>query len=240
MKTIRRERIDESSDRIPHIFLSHNHNNKSIVRKLARDLNKFGIDVWLDEWEIKVGESLHKSIGKAIEKSKYIGIAITPEFVKSDWCNDELIQALAREKRERKTVILPLLFKQAKSLPFIDDRLYLDFSYSYFKSLTHLCALLHEANPKIISSYLNFEPIENYRDVHNILLELGWNGYQLVDEMEFKLLSELIEFAGSSIKSVKKSIVKSNTNELQYYTDLGWKLKNKFPNHPLIKQLFEE
>ena len=43
------------------IFLSHNSKDKPFVRKLADDLRKKGHYVWVDEAEIKVGDSL---IGK--------------------------------------------------------------------------------------------------------------------------------------------------------------------------------
>jgi hypothetical protein len=40
------------------IFLSHNNKDKIFTRKLARDLKYAGIKVWLDEAELKIGDSL--------------------------------------------------------------------------------------------------------------------------------------------------------------------------------------
>lgn len=40
------------------IFLSHNHNDKPFVRRLAHDLQAVGVRVWLDESEIMVGDYL--------------------------------------------------------------------------------------------------------------------------------------------------------------------------------------
>ena len=39
------------------VFLSHNHNGKPFVRKLARDLENHGVHYWLDEAEMKIGDS---------------------------------------------------------------------------------------------------------------------------------------------------------------------------------------
>ncbi|WP_148934971.1 toll/interleukin-1 receptor domain-containing protein, partial [Escherichia coli] len=39
------------------VFLSHNHNDKPFVRKLARDLENHGVHYWLDEAEMKIGDS---------------------------------------------------------------------------------------------------------------------------------------------------------------------------------------
>lgn len=42
------------------IFLSHNSKDKEFVRRLANRLESYGVKVWVDEAEIKVGESLIK------------------------------------------------------------------------------------------------------------------------------------------------------------------------------------
>lgn len=40
---------------MPTIFLSHTSIDKPFVEKLARDLQRLGISVWYDKYEIKVG-----------------------------------------------------------------------------------------------------------------------------------------------------------------------------------------
>ena len=37
------------------VFLSHNSDDKSVVRDLAEKLKARGIKVWLDEWELVAG-----------------------------------------------------------------------------------------------------------------------------------------------------------------------------------------
>jgi TIR domain len=70
--------------RRPDIFISHSSRDKAFVRKLVQNLNKVGVDAWLDEWELDVGESLHRSLGLALEKSRFVGIIISPKFVASE------------------------------------------------------------------------------------------------------------------------------------------------------------
>ena len=48
------------------VFLSHNSADKPFVRKLALDLEKAGVRCWLDEAEIKVGDSLLDKIRDGI------------------------------------------------------------------------------------------------------------------------------------------------------------------------------
>jgi esterase/lipase superfamily enzyme len=44
----------------PLVFICHSSKDKVFVKKLAADLRKQEIDVWLDEWNMNVGDSIHK------------------------------------------------------------------------------------------------------------------------------------------------------------------------------------
>ena len=50
------------------IFLSHSSKDKEFVRKLADDLKTYGLSVWFDEWEIKVGDSITNKISQGIDE----------------------------------------------------------------------------------------------------------------------------------------------------------------------------
>lgn len=50
------------------IFLSHNVADKPFVRRIARDLDNQGVRCWVDEAEIKVGDSLIEKIRQGIDK----------------------------------------------------------------------------------------------------------------------------------------------------------------------------
>src|SRR6187401_975566 len=95
--------------RQPDLFLSHSSRDKPFVRRLAEDLTFCEIDVWLDEWELQVGESLHDRIGDALEKSRFAGIILGDNFSDSEWARSELKQALAKERRSGPGSVLPLL-----------------------------------------------------------------------------------------------------------------------------------
>lgn len=111
-------------------------------------------NVWLDEWELQVGDPLHICIGKALEQAAYVAVVISPDSVKSRWCQAELEQALTREKRTGKKVVLPLIHRRVMLPPFLEGRMYLDFSDSYFGSLAQLAAFLHGAPRKKVASHL--------------------------------------------------------------------------------------
>jgi hypothetical protein len=45
-------------------FLSHNFADKHLARRLATDLQQHGIDVWLDEQQMLVGDSIRTGVNR--------------------------------------------------------------------------------------------------------------------------------------------------------------------------------
>ena len=55
------------------IFLSHSHADKDFARRLAMDLKRAGVRIWLDEAELKIGDSLIEKIREGIDQMEYLG-----------------------------------------------------------------------------------------------------------------------------------------------------------------------
>ena len=114
------------------IFLCHSSNDKSFVRKLSRDLILRGAKVWMDEAEIKLGDSLFDKIGSGIKNSKYLGVILSKASTNSNWVKKELDIALNREIKENRVVVLPILLENCELPPFLESKLYADFSVSEY------------------------------------------------------------------------------------------------------------
>ena len=95
-------------------FISHASEDKDeIVRELADALKENGFEVWYDEFELKIGDSLRKKIDNGLAKSKYGIVIISPSFVKKNWPEYELNGMVAKEMNGHK-VILPIWHKITK------------------------------------------------------------------------------------------------------------------------------
>jgi hypothetical protein len=117
------ERIERGIRRTskPDIFVSHSSKDKKAAAQLASDLNFCGIDVWLDQWELQIGQSLADELARAMNESRYIAILITANYNKSVWTKAEYKKALSREQKEERTVMLPILLGEAELPEFIED-----------------------------------------------------------------------------------------------------------------------
>lgn len=113
------------------IFLSHTSADKSFVRELKTQLEMHGVkDVWLDEAEIQIGDSLTKKIEEGLTRTKYIGVVLSPRSIKSSWVERELQIAINREIGTGEVVVLPLLYEKCELPVFLQGKMYADFTSS--------------------------------------------------------------------------------------------------------------
>lgn len=91
-------------------FISHASEDKdSFVRPLAEYLEKQGIEIWYDEYSLKVGDSLSEQIDAGLSQSKYAVLVLSKVYFEKFWAKEELkgIRALVSANQ---TKILPIWF----------------------------------------------------------------------------------------------------------------------------------
>ena len=89
-------------------FISHATEDKnSIVRPLAKILTNMGFQIWYDEFELRVGDSLRQSIDKGLVNSNYGIVILSKAFFEKNWPQYEL-NGLTAKEIEGKKVILPV------------------------------------------------------------------------------------------------------------------------------------
>ncbi len=97
------------------LFISHASEDKEeFVRPLADELKKLGIKVWYDEFTLKVGDSLRKSIDHGLLKSKYGTVILSSTFCSKSWTQYEFDSMITREMNGHK-MILPIWHKVTKN-----------------------------------------------------------------------------------------------------------------------------
>lgn len=121
--------IDKEFD----FFISHASEDKDdFVRELAQALKAESLEVWYDEFELKIGDSLRKKIDIGLSRSKYGIVIVSQNFIRKNWTEYELNGMVAREMDGHK-VILPIWHKISKNdvlkySPTLADKLALNTS----------------------------------------------------------------------------------------------------------------
>jgi len=89
-------------------FICHASEDKTqAARQIADALIELSHKVWLDEYELTVGDSLRQKIDEGLSKSKFGIVILSPNFFKKKWPQAELDGMASREINGRK-VILPV------------------------------------------------------------------------------------------------------------------------------------
>ena len=90
------------------VFVSHASEDKEdFVKHLVIALQASGYKVWYDEFTLKVGDSLRRSIDAGLANSRYGIVVFSPAFFEKNWTQYELDGLVDREMKGHK-VILPI------------------------------------------------------------------------------------------------------------------------------------
>ena len=110
------------------VFLCHSSADREFVRRLAEDLANVGIRTWVDESELRVGDSLIERIGAAIENAAFVCVVLSKTSIESPWVRRELQLALTNEFAARPVMVLPILLERVSVPHFLQDKVYADFT----------------------------------------------------------------------------------------------------------------
>jgi len=95
------------------IFISYSTKDKEFVDKLSLALLKKNIPIWRDVWQISVGEYIDNSIKEALQKSYYVCLVVSKNFLQSNWIQKELEIALSRQSKENiQNFIIPIIIDE--------------------------------------------------------------------------------------------------------------------------------
>jgi hypothetical protein len=130
------------------IFISYSHQDKNFVDQLAAQLVRNRVYVWLDRWELHVGDSITSRIEQAITTASALLVILSKASVESAWIKREINSGLVRELEERRVVVLPVLVEDCAIPLFLRDKLYADFRRNFDDGLrTILEATARISNP---------------------------------------------------------------------------------------------
>ncbi|MBI2305350.1 MAG: toll/interleukin-1 receptor domain-containing protein [Chloroflexi bacterium] len=222
---------------LPQVFLAHSSEDHVKVGRLAYDLRRRGIPVWYDEWELRVGDSLHDKIEHGIRSSGYLMVVLSPHSVESPWVKKELNAALSMELEKRQLFVIPALIAECEAPLFLKDKMYADFRSDYAKGLDQVLArLLPEGTVStmlknvdslelhLLPAFTNGELVQEY-DLNRIM--------QAINSVEHRIGLDLTRF-----RLMKKGqiVAASHINQLLAPIDrirLNLGLAVKWQHHPI-------
>ena len=95
------------------LFLSHSSKDKSVVRELAERLRADGLRIWLDDWEIRPGDSIPAKIEEGLERSRTLVLCMSANSFGSEWGQLESGTFRFRDPLNKERRLIPLRLDNA-------------------------------------------------------------------------------------------------------------------------------
>jgi type III secretory pathway component EscV len=152
-------------------FLSYNSKDANLARRLALDLESAHISVWLDQWQLKVGEAFEQEIVRGIENAEFVIVLLTRASVTSDWVNREWRHKILGEAQFKRIGVIPVRGERCIIPDLLAQRSHADISGgSYPFGLRRLLEMLRhytrddkiaipKSPPLEVSEFSNMLPI---------------------------------------------------------------------------------
>lgn len=115
-----------STQKHPHVFLSHNSADKPYVEKLASALQLVGCQVWFDAWKIRPGDSIPSAINEGLKDFDVFLLIWSRHAAASRWVEGEMNSALTRLMNDPKCKLVPVVLDDAQLPPLIQHIRYAD------------------------------------------------------------------------------------------------------------------
>jgi uncharacterized protein DUF1883/TIR domain-containing protein len=98
--------VDGDDGRVWDVFISHAGEDKAaVVRPLAEALRERGVEVWFDEFELKIGDSLRRKIDTGLARSKFGIVVLSRSFFAKGWPQYELDGIVSRSVSGEQTLL---------------------------------------------------------------------------------------------------------------------------------------
>lgn len=111
---------------LPSVFISYAHEDRSLAEVIAAGLSHRGCKVWIDEGELRAGDSIIDRIAEGVDQTDFLVGLVSGTSVDSDWCRRELSLALTGELAgDRIPKVIPLRVGQVNMPATLRDKLHL-------------------------------------------------------------------------------------------------------------------
>jgi hypothetical protein len=186
------------------VFISYSHNDKDFVDKLALILVDRRIRVFIDRWEMKLGDSITNKVQDAISDASFLMVILSKSSVQSNWCKREITSALVLELERKRVVLLPILIEDCEIPLFLRDKFYADFRSSFDNGLKTVLESLSKMNNDESGRLENINEPETFSDYavnwgirgSNFELNIDVVEYSTDEHRPFTVLTNII-FTGN-------------------------------------------
>ena len=120
------------------VFISHRIADVDLATHLAQELRESGFTVWLDEWEINIGDSIVQKMQEGLEGTAFLVLCYSDRGVLAPWISREWMSALARQLQGHDVKVLPVRLSGGEPPAILSDIKYADLVRDWKKGVGDL------------------------------------------------------------------------------------------------------
>ena len=124
------------------VFISYRRDDVREAEKLANEIRAAGHQVWLDEWNINLGDSIVGQINEGLEAANYVVICYSSSGVSSQWMSREWMSVLARQLNGHGIKLVPVRLTGGTPPAILADILYVDLIKDWSGGITRLLGVI--------------------------------------------------------------------------------------------------
>ena len=126
---------------MPNVFISHRGADAILAEKLAVGVRAAGHKVWLDTWEVNVGDQIVERMNEGLTGSTYLVVCYSSSGI-APWMNIEWISALARQLNGEGVKVLPVRLSGKDAPAILAGTKYADLMRDWNHGMTELLAAI--------------------------------------------------------------------------------------------------
>jgi len=124
------------------IFVSHRIADANAAERLAEELRARGHRVWLDFWEIRLGDSIVEKMNEGLRDCSYVVLCYSDAGSTSPWMSREWMSALARQLGGAGVIVLPVRLTGGSPPAILADIKYADLTADWDGGVNALCTAI--------------------------------------------------------------------------------------------------
>jgi hypothetical protein len=120
------------------VFISHRKSDDREAEQLATEIRNAGHHVWLDMWDINIGDSIVERMNEGLEGASYLILCYSTSGVTSAWMGREWMSALAAQLNGEGVKILPVILTGGQPPFILKDMMYVDLTRDWAEGVKRL------------------------------------------------------------------------------------------------------
>jgi len=123
---------------VANVFISHRKSDDLEAERLADEIRNAGHNVWLDEWNIALGDSIIERINEGLEGAGYVIVCYSSTGITSPWMGREWMSALANQLNGKSVKVLPVVLTGGQPPFILSDLLHIDLTKDWADGIKRL------------------------------------------------------------------------------------------------------